>query len=70
MLSVGTPHDPWEQSNVPEQFYDLFRDTPFPVPPNYSDAMDPYGDACWIVDRVIRQSATLSDSVLGRRQTV
>jgi len=45
MLSVGTPHDPWEQSNVPRRFYDLFRDTRFPVPPNYSDVMDPYGDA-------------------------
>ena len=43
-LSFGTPHDPWESRNVPERYYDIFRDTDFPPPPNYSDEMDPYGD--------------------------
>ena len=44
-LSMGTPHDPWEKENVPEQYYDLFKEVPFPVPVNYKDGMDkPYGD--------------------------
>jgi len=44
LVSYGTPHDPWVRSNVPAQYYDLFRDVEFPLPPNYSDEMDPYGD--------------------------
>lgn len=44
MVSYGTPHDPWAKSNVPAPFYDQFRDVKFPPAPNYSDAMDPYGD--------------------------
>ncbi len=26
MVSYGTPHDPWVKSNVPAQFYDMFKD--------------------------------------------
>lgn len=44
MVSYGTPHDPWVRSNVPPQFYDMFKDVKFDLPPNYSDEMDPYGD--------------------------
>lgn len=45
-LSVGTPHDPWDADNVPERFYELFKDARFPVPPNYQNEKDaPYGDA-------------------------
>ena len=44
MVSYGTPHDPWVQSNVPKKYYDMFRDVKFEVPPNYSSEMDPYGD--------------------------
>jgi arylsulfatase A-like enzyme len=44
MVSYGTPHDPWVRSNVPAQFYDMYRDVKFQVPPNYNDEMDPYGD--------------------------
>lgn len=43
-LNYGTPHDPWSRRNVPEAFYDMFKDVPFPPPPNYSDELDPYGD--------------------------
>ncbi len=25
MVSYGTPHDPWVKSNVPTQFYDMFK---------------------------------------------
>jgi len=44
ILSVGTPHDPWAQNNVPKKYYNMFKDTKFPPSPNYSDKMDPYGD--------------------------
>lgn len=44
MLSVGTPHDPWRPNNVPKQYADMFKDTEFPKPPNYSEKQDPYGD--------------------------
>ncbi len=57
-LSVGTPHDPWTSSNVPEEFYDRFRDTEFPLSPSYSDAMDPYGDA-W--SNTARSPETIQD---------
>jgi len=45
VLSVGTPHNPWTEANVPEQYFEMFKDTTFPTPPNYSEEMDPYGDA-------------------------
>ena len=44
MVSYGTPHDPWVESNVPTKFYNMFKDVQFDVPPNYSDEIDPYGD--------------------------
>ena len=45
VLSVGTPHDPWVKDNVPREYYELFADVDFPVPPNYSQEVDPHGDA-------------------------
>jgi arylsulfatase A-like enzyme len=36
-LSYGTPHDPWDWENCPEEFNALFRDIEFPEPPNYRD---------------------------------
>jgi len=45
MLSLGSPHDPWERGNVPKQFYGLYEDLQLSLPRNYSDEMDPYGDA-------------------------
>jgi len=36
-LSYGTPHDPWERSNCPEEWNALFCDVDFPDPPNYAD---------------------------------
>lgn len=45
MLSVGTPHDPWREDNVPREDLDLFRNVEFELPPNYSSRLDPYGDA-------------------------
>ena len=43
-LSLGTPHDPWEPWNVPGQYYERFRDTPFALPDNYKPDNDQYGD--------------------------
>ena len=43
-LSIGTPHDPWNENNVPAEYYDMFRDVEFSLPPNYRDENDPYGD--------------------------
>ena len=45
-LSYGPPHDPWDKSNVPERFWEMFRDVPFPNPPNYRPQNDePYADS-------------------------
>ena len=44
-LSYGPPHDPWDKTNVPEKFWEMFRDVPFPNPPNYRPQNDePYVD--------------------------
>jgi arylsulfatase A-like enzyme len=45
VLSVGTPHDPWVKSNVPEEYYAMFQDVEFDVPSNWQQEADaPYGD--------------------------
>jgi len=44
-LSYGPPHNPWTKENVPKEYYNKFKDVKFPVPPNYKDDNDPYGDA-------------------------
>jgi arylsulfatase A-like enzyme len=41
-LSYGAPHNPtgawsWDWDSVPERFARMFRDVPFPPPPNYRD---------------------------------
>ena len=43
-LSLGTPHDPWDRENVPESYYEMFRETHFSYPPNYRSYNDPYAD--------------------------
>ncbi len=43
-LSLGTPHDPWIKENVPEKYYEMFKDVSFPNPPNYQPENDPYAD--------------------------
>lgn len=43
-LSLGTPHSPYTKENVPENFYNKFKDVEFPMPPNYRQENDPYGD--------------------------
>lgn len=43
-LSYGTPHDPWSRDNVPAEYYDLFQDVRFTLPPNYAEENDPYAD--------------------------
>lgn len=43
-LSIGTPHDPWLKENVPEKYYEMFRNVDFPNPDNYLPFNDPYAD--------------------------
>lgn len=44
-LSYGTPHDPWDVSNVPGEFFEMFRDVEFPFPSNYLSQNDPHADS-------------------------
>jgi len=43
-LSIGTPHDPWSKKNVPEEYYNRFRNVDFPLPVSWKDTPDPYMD--------------------------
>ncbi|MBN2138669.1 MAG: sulfatase-like hydrolase/transferase [Sedimentisphaerales bacterium] len=43
-LSYGTPHDPWSQDNVPDEYRRMFQDVSLPNPPNYKDRNDKYAD--------------------------
>lgn len=43
-LSYGTPHDPWTKENVPEEYYNKFRDVDFPEAPNFESANDRHAD--------------------------
>jgi len=43
-LSLGTPHDPWESWNVPNEYYELFKDVEFNLPENFRKSNDPYSD--------------------------
>lgn len=43
-VSYGTPHDPWNDANVPQEYRELFADIAFPNPPNYAPENDPYAD--------------------------
>lgn len=44
-LSLGTPHDPWDPDNAPEEYLQLFAETEFSLPPNYKPEDDPHADA-------------------------
>ena len=43
-LSLGTPHDPWTEDNVPEEYLKRFCDKEFKLPPNYLKHNDPHAD--------------------------
>lgn len=43
-LSIGTPHDPWSPYNVPEKYYEKFKDVAFKLPLNYKPDNDPHAD--------------------------
>ena len=47
-LSLGTPHDPWDENNVPPEWLAKFRDTEFVLPENYLPRNDPHADG-WAV---------------------
>lgn len=44
-LSVGTPHDPWEKWNVPEDCFERVKDMTFELPENYLPDNDQHADA-------------------------
>ncbi|MDY7010605.1 MAG: sulfatase, partial [Planctomycetota bacterium] len=41
-VSYGTPHQPWTQENVPEEWLARFRDIDFPPPPSYREGSGRY----------------------------
>lgn len=43
-LSYGSPCGTPSPDNVPKEYYDIFRNTSFPVPPNHSEKNDPHAD--------------------------
>lgn len=43
-LSLGTPHDPWNCENVPEEYLRRVEDLDIQLPPNYKERNDPYSD--------------------------
>lgn len=43
-LSIGTPHDPWVEENVPEKYLAKVRDKEFRLPENYLPDNDPHAD--------------------------
>ena len=43
-LSYGTPHDPFSDDNVPDEYRAMFGEKDFPHPPNYRAENDPYAD--------------------------
>ena len=45
ILSYGTPHDPWERENVPEECWNKLADVEFSYPGNDREENDPSADA-------------------------
>ncbi len=44
-VSYGTPHDPWNDANVPPEYREIFAGASLPNPPNYKPENDPHADA-------------------------
>ncbi len=44
-LSIGIPHDPWNEGNCDPEAYARFANTDFPLPENYLPENDKYADA-------------------------
>ncbi len=44
-LSIGIPHDPWDEWNCDKDAYARFADTEFTLPENYLPENDPHADA-------------------------
>lgn len=43
-LSIGIPHDPWDEWNCDPKAYKMFDNTEFTLPENYREENDPYAD--------------------------
>lgn len=57
-LSIGTPHDPWEEWNVPQKYLDMFENVNFELPPNYKPENDEYSDDWGRLNENERQELT------------
>ncbi len=44
VLSLGPPHPPWTDDNLPAEDLALYADADIELPPNWSDRADPYMD--------------------------
>jgi arylsulfatase A-like enzyme len=44
-ISYGTPHQPWNQANVPHEWLKRFSDVEFDLPPNYAEGSGEYWHA-------------------------
>lgn len=44
VVSYSPPHDPWTKENVPQWWYDRFRDVKFELPSTWSDTPDKHMD--------------------------
>lgn len=44
-VSIGIPHDPWDEWNCDPEAYARFKDTKFTLPENYLPENDPHADA-------------------------
>lgn len=57
-LSIGTPHDPWVPENVPKEYWEIFKDVEFNLPPNYKPKNDSHADAWARLSEMERNSLT------------
>lgn len=44
-LSIGTPHDPWVEENVPKKYLEMMKNRKFFLPENYLPQNDPHADS-------------------------
>ncbi len=54
-LCVGIPHPPWRENNVPQEYYEMFRDETFDYPETWIDVPDPYMDRDTDPERWLKQ---------------
>jgi arylsulfatase A-like enzyme len=61
-LSYSPPHDPWTPKNLPDGYYDKFKDVEFPHPDNFKEEPDQYADREKSVERFNHWKERLEDN--------